>query len=141
MRNGTVRGLVLAGAVVAILPALAGCDYWPPALQSQIEQLQAEAQSALAERAKRQGQVADVTKRKDELQARVDDLARSNRDLTGKLAGLEQALVAEKEKAAHLAKAAFKPAAKPVAAKTASKPPVKKVDKKKTAQAATKKRA
>ncbi|WP_447976769.1 hypothetical protein [Candidatus Nitrospira bockiana] len=99
-----------------------GCDYWPPALQAQIEQLQAEAQATAAERAKLLGQLNEANKIKDELQARVDDLSRTNRELMAKVSGLEQALVAEKEKVTHLAKAkaVVKPAAKP--AKAVAKP-------------------
>ena len=59
---------------------IAGCDYWPPALQTQIEQLQSELQAATAEKVQLQNQVAAVTKAKDDLQTQVDDLSRAGRD-------------------------------------------------------------
>jgi hypothetical protein len=114
--------------------AVSGCDYWPPALQAQIEQLQQEAQIAAAERTKMVAQVSESNAAKQELQARVDDLTRSNRELSGRVSGLEQALAAEREKTSRLAKAA----AKPVPAKSVAKAAAKKTAKKKPA---SKKRA
>jgi chromosome segregation ATPase len=110
---------------------VSGCDYWPPALQAQIEQLQQEAQVANAERAKMIAQLNESNGAKQELQARVDDLTRSNRELTGRVSGLEQALVAERDKTSRLAKANSRPVsvksvAKPAAKNTVKKKPVSK---------------
>ena len=118
------------GALMMMSMAVSGCDYWPPALQAQIEQLQQEAQIAAAERTKMVAQVSESNAAKQELQARVDDLTRSNRELTGKMAAVEQALTAEREKTSRLAKAA----SKPVLAKSVAKPGTKKTTKKKPAQ-------
>ena len=41
-----------SGALMTLSMTVSGCDYWPPALQAQIEQLQQEAQLATADRAK-----------------------------------------------------------------------------------------
>jgi len=114
------------GALMMVSMAVSGCDYWPPALQAQIEQLQQEAQLATAERAKMVAQLNESNGAKQELQARVDDLSRSNRELTGRMSGLEQALMVEREKTTRLAKAA----SKPVSAKSMAKPAVKKTVKK-----------
>jgi len=114
------------GALMMMSMAVSGCDYWPPALQAQIEQLQQEAQVANAERAKMVAQFNESNAAKQELQARVDDLTRSNRELTGKLSGLEQALMTERDKTSRLAKAA----SRPVSAKSMAKPAVKKTVKK-----------
>jgi len=114
------------GALMMVSMAVSGCDYWPPALQAQIEQLQQEAQLATAERAKMVAQLNESNGAKQELQARVDDLSRSNRELTGRMSGLEQALMVEREKTSRLAKAA----SKPVSAKSMAKPAVKKTVKK-----------
>jgi hypothetical protein len=105
---------------------LSGCDYWPPALQAQIEQMQVEAQTAAAERAKVQGQLVEAIKAKDELQVRVDELTRSNRELSGRVAGLEQTLASEREKVSRLAKASSKPAPVKTVVKTTAKSAVKK---------------
>lgn len=114
------------GALMMVSMAVSGCDYWPPALQAQIEQLQQEAQLATVERAKMVAQLNESNGAKQELQARVDDLSRSNRELTGRMSGLEQALMVEREKTTRLAKAA----SKPVSAKSMAKPAVKKTVKK-----------
>ena len=45
-----VMGFFATGIIGAML-MLTGCDFWPPALQAQIEQLHAEAQQAAADKA------------------------------------------------------------------------------------------
>jgi DNA repair exonuclease SbcCD ATPase subunit len=105
---------------------LSGCDYWPPALQAQIEQMQVDAQIAIAERAKLQGQLTETMKMKEELQVRVDDLTRSNRELSGRVSTLEQALASEREKISRMAKSAHKPAPAKAVAKTDHKTTAKK---------------
>jgi hypothetical protein len=129
-------GKRLCGIVAMLIMGMSvsGCDYWPPALQAQIEQLQQKAQVAAAERTKMVSQVNEANTIKQELQARVDDLTRTNRELTGRMSGIEQALMVEREKSIRLAKVA----AKPASMKTAGKPSVKKVVRKKPV---TKKRA
>jgi uncharacterized protein (DUF3084 family) len=87
---------------------LSGCDYWPPALQAQIEQLRSEAQLAAAERAKVEGQLRDAIKQRDEMQARVDELTRLNRDLAARTSALEQSLTAEQQKSAKAGKSSAK---------------------------------
>lgn len=125
VRNGKILSAMVATLVLGM--AVSGCDYWPPALQAQIEQLQQEAQVAAAERTKMVAQVSETNTIKQELQARVDDLTRTNRELTGKLSNLEQALLVEREKNSRLAKAT----AKSMPVKTAAKPSPKKTAKKK----------
>jgi hypothetical protein len=120
---GRVGGLLLLIGLTTF--GLAGCDYWPPALQAQIEQMQVDAQIATAERAKLQGQLTETMKMKEELQVRVDELTRSNRELSGRVSTLEQVLASEREKFGRLAKAAQKPLAKTVV-KTTQKTPQKK---------------
>src|SRR5581483_3753112 len=60
--TGRRMGAVVGSAVAVLLMGigLSGCDYWPPALQAQIEQLQAEAQAAAAERVKLLGQLNEA---------------------------------------------------------------------------------
>ena len=79
-RTVMVRNLVAVAAITIVSVGLSGCDYWPPALQTQIEQLRSELQSATAEKTQLQNQLASITKVKDDLQAQVDDLSRANRD-------------------------------------------------------------
>ena len=70
--------LTIAG--IGALFLLAGCDFWPPALQAQIEQLRAEAQQATADKALLQNQLNAANKAKEELQIRVEDLTRVNKE-------------------------------------------------------------
>jgi chromosome segregation ATPase len=105
---------------------LAGCDYWPPALQTQIEQLRSELQTVTMEKAQLQTQLASLSKAKDDLQVQVDDLARTNRDKSTMIASLQSSVTTLQERLAKAPKpATAKPATKP-AVKTAQKAPVKK---------------
>jgi chromosome segregation ATPase len=85
---------------------LSGCDYWPPALQTQIEQLHAELQGATVEKAQLQNQLASMTKMKDDLQVQVDELSRANRDKVSAISNLQGSLAAAQERLAKLEKAA-----------------------------------
>ena len=121
--RGTRVGMMLGSVIVAgaMGVGLSGCDYWPPALQAQIEQLRAEAQGFAAERARLESQVAQTAKMRDELQARVTELMTQNQEMTTKLAALEQSLAAERDKAAKMGKPAAKSAKKPAAKKSVAK--------------------
>jgi len=130
MKARLTRHIFGAAALVALSMIVSGCDYWPPALQAQIEQLQQEAQIATAERTKMIAQLNEENTIKQELQARVEDLTRTNRELIGRISALDQALNAERDKTSRLAKAS----AKPPPVKTAAKPAPKKTAKKKPAQ-------
>jgi len=112
---------------------VAGCDYWPPALQAQIEQLRQEAQQTSTERLKLESQLMDARKERDQVQSRLDELSRSNQALSAEIAKLETALTNERDKVAKMTKAAPAPkvAAKP-AAKSTSKSATKSTAKKKT---------
>lgn len=132
----SARGLVLAAGMALMLT---GCDYWPPALQAQIEQLKAEVQTAAAERATLDNQLKDAVKAKEEIQARLDELSRLNRELAGNIANLKQALDAEREKTAKLGKSGAKAAPK-AAAKSAPAPAKKKPAAKTQAKAHAKKK-
>ncbi len=104
----------LAVLAIALAMGVSGCDYWPPALQAQIEQLRGEAQTATAEKIKLESQVAMLTNEKGAMHARVDELARLLKTRADQVASLEQSLATEREK---VAKMSAKPAAKAAAAK------------------------
>lgn len=108
--------------------ALSGCDYWPPALQAQIEQLRSEAQAAAEERARFENELREANKQKEQLMARVDELTRSNQTLSAQLSKLEQMLAAEREKlkAAKIAQAKASQATKGTSKKKPAKPSAKK---------------
>ena len=122
--------------VIVMAAMLSGCDYWPPALQTQIEQLRAELQTVTMEKTQLQSQMVSLTRAKDDLQTQVDDLTRTNRDKSAMIAGLQSSVASLQErvvksskpataKAASSKPASLKPATKS-SAKTVSKAPVKK---------------
>ena len=107
--------LTVAG--VAALLMLTGCDFWPPALQAQIEQLHAEAQQAAADKALLQNQLNAANKAKEELQIRVEDLTRVNKEKSAMIANLEHTLSAAREQAGKGKSQAVKTSGKTVAKK------------------------
>jgi hypothetical protein len=118
-----VRGLLFVGLLSI---GLSGCDYWPPALQAQIEQMQVEAQIATAERAKLQSQLTDTMKMKDELQSRVDELSRTNSGFSKRISTLELALLTEREKVDRLTRVLHQPPSSKITKKVAPNLPSKK---------------
>ncbi len=114
-----VMGLCVLGVSSIVLT---GCDFWPPALQAQIEQLHSEAQQAAADKALLQNQLNAANKAKEELQIRVEDLTRVNKEKSTMIASLEHTIAAARERAAKAVKTnTAKPAAKP-AVKKSTKP-------------------
>ena len=127
IRPVMLRNLVAVAAITIFSLGLSGCDYWPPALQTQIEQLRSELQSATVEKTQFQNQLASLTKVKDDLQAQVDDLARANRDKTSMINSLQNSLAAAQERLAKSAKVtAPKAGAVKPSAKVTQKAPAKK---------------
>jgi outer membrane murein-binding lipoprotein Lpp len=111
-----VMGLSALGFGSMLL--LAGCDFWPPALQAQIEQLHSEAQQTAADKALLQNQLNAANKAKEELQIRVEDLTRVNKEKSAMIANLEHTIAAARERAAKVVKTSVaKPAAKAVVKK------------------------
>lgn len=96
----------MAVLAVGCTLTLAGCDYWPPALQTQIEQLRSELQTVTAEKTQLQTQLASITKVKDDLQVQVDDLSRANRDKSTMIASLQNSVTALQERLNRTSKAA-----------------------------------
>jgi peptidoglycan hydrolase CwlO-like protein len=101
-----VRNLVAAAAITIVSMGLSGCDYWPPALQTQIEQLRSELQMVTMEKTQLQNQLASFSKVKDDLQVQVDDLTRANRDKSTMINSLQNSLSAAQERLLRSAKAA-----------------------------------
>ena len=105
-RTVMVRNLVAVAALTIVSMGLSGCDFWPPALQTQIEQLRSELQSVTMEKTQLQNQLASIAKVKDDLQAQVDDLSRASRDKSTMLNSLQNSLAAAQGRLAKSAKAA-----------------------------------
>lgn len=87
--------VICVGAAVS----LAGCDYWPPTLQDEIEQLRAEIQTLTMEKTQLQAQVVDLARVKQELQEQMDDLSRTNREKSVIISGLQSQLEVVRTKA------------------------------------------
>lgn len=98
MRSLWMQGLYTAFGIGLML-SLVGCDYWPPALQAQIEQIRSETQTLAMEKAQLQGQVMDLSKAKQEFQSQVDELNRMNREKTAMIMSLQKQLDAVRAKA------------------------------------------
>lgn len=117
-RIAMVRNLVAVAALSIGSLGLSGCDYWPPALQTQIEQLRSELQMVTMEKTQLQNQLASFSKVKDDLQTQVDDLTRANRDKSTMINSLQNSLSAAQERLRNSTKAstpkasAVKPSAK-----------------------------
>ena len=118
IRTVKVRNFVMVAAMTIVSVGLSGCDYWPPALQTQIEQLRTELQTVTAEKAQMQNQYASFAKIKEDLQAQVDDLSRANRDKSTMIASLQSSLTSAQER---LARSGKGPAPKAAALKASTK--------------------
>jgi len=126
MLVATRQAMRLAGAVLGFgfMLSMTGCDYWPPALQAQVEQLRSETQTLATEKAQLQVQINDLSNARRDLQSQLDEMSRVNREKTVMITSLQHqvdALRAKGAKAVVSAKAPVKPAAKSTA-----KQPVKK---------------
>ena len=117
--NRSIGAFLGLGLVLGV----AGCDYWPPALQAQIEQMRSETQTLTMEKTQLQAQVNDLAKAKQDMQTQIDELARMNREKTGMITSLQNQLDALRAKAAKAItpKAPAKPAAKATAKQTTKK--------------------
>ncbi|MDH4301926.1 MAG: hypothetical protein OEV51_07610 [Nitrospira sp.] len=91
MSSYSMRGVYTVFGCGLIL-SLVGCDYWPPALQAQIEQMRLETQTLAMEKAQLQGQVLDLSKAKQEVQSQMDELSRMNREKTAMIMSLQKEL-------------------------------------------------
>lgn len=87
-----------------LLLAMTGCDWWPPALQSQIEQLKTDLQTLTAERTRLEQQVSALSRAREDLQARVDQLVQVNKERGTMIADLERSLKAARQQKAAPAK-------------------------------------
>lgn len=80
-----------------LLLTMAGCDWWPPALQSQIEQLKTDLQTLTAERTRLEQQVSALSRAREDLQTRVDQLTQVNKERGAMIADLERSLKASRQ--------------------------------------------
>ncbi|MBH0194329.1 MAG: hypothetical protein HP494_01715 [Nitrospira sp.] len=126
MIMGRRPAMSLAGVALGLgcLVGMTGCDYWPPALQAQVEQLRSETQTLATEKAQLQVQINDLSNARRDLQSQLDEMSRVSREKTVMITSLQHqvdALRAKGAKAAVSAKASVKPASKTTAKQPAKK--------------------
>lgn len=117
---------------VGLVLSTTGCDYWPPALQVQIEQLQSDMQTLMIEKTQLQAQVTDLSRIKQDLQTQLDELSRVNQEKTTIITDLQNQLQSVRQKSlkatgAHTStkKMAVKPSIKPSAQAPAKQQPLR----------------
>ncbi len=91
--NNVWGRLFLAGFMML---GLSGCEYWPPALLAQLEQLRNHVQDLSDERVELETQLREATVLRDELVAQVDTLARENKQLRRKVSRLDRTVAARR---------------------------------------------
>jgi len=74
------RGILMLG-----LLSLNGCDYWPPALQNQIEGLRADLEAVMEERQQLSIELAEMKANSESMVREVEEKARQNADLERRL--------------------------------------------------------
>lgn len=96
-RRSVRQALGMALGFVCLL-STAGCDYWPPALQAQIEQMRSEMDALNVEKTQLQSQVNDLSRARQDLQIRFDELSRVSREKTDLITSLQRRLEAAHSK-------------------------------------------
>ena len=116
-KHQAIRLVVLVLGLGSLV-SLTGCDYWPPALQAQIEQLRSETQTLATEKAQLQVQINDISNARREMQSQLDEIGRLNREKTEIINSLQRqvdSLRSKTVKAVAPSKASAKPATKSIA--------------------------
>ncbi|HZC67377.1 MAG TPA: hypothetical protein VE201_02045 [Nitrospirales bacterium] len=83
-----VGAIALAGCLIG----LSGCDWWPPALQQRIGELEAKAKAAETEKSALLKKVTDVSQAADDCKAQSDQMARAQADLKARVDQLQASL-------------------------------------------------
>ena len=83
-----LTGAIRRGVLMLGLLSLNGCDYWPAALQSQIEGLQSELNDALDDRQRLDQELRDLRSAQNSLERELESNARENNALRQRLATL-----------------------------------------------------
>jgi DNA repair exonuclease SbcCD ATPase subunit len=84
----------IAGAIACagILTVLAGCDWWPPALQERIGQQEAQIKILQAENTRLQAKVAELTKATDALKAQAAQAEQTGSEMKAQIEQLKVSL-------------------------------------------------
>ena len=84
----TTMRLLGSGILMLGLVSLAGCDYWPPALQTQIEALRTDLEAVMEERQQLSIELAEMKTNSASMEREVEEKARQNADLEQRLSAL-----------------------------------------------------
>ena len=84
-RSGVLAVIAFTGIASV---GLAGCDYWPPALQTQIETLRAQLNDALDDRQRLDHELEELKTTQSSLQREIEEKARENDALQNRLAAM-----------------------------------------------------
>jgi len=84
----TFMPLVGRGILMVGLLSLSGCDYWPPALQTEIEGLRADLEEAMEERQKLTIELAEMKTNSASIEREVEEKAGQNAELERRLSAL-----------------------------------------------------
>lgn len=87
LSTSTSRTLCLGLILVAM--TITGCDYWPPALLTQLEQLRIHVQDLSDERAEMEARLRQAIMSQEELEGQVLDLTRQNETLRHSITSLK----------------------------------------------------
>lgn len=96
------RTLSLGLALIAM--TITGCDYWPPALLTQLEQLRIHVQDLSDERAEMEAHLRESILSQEELQGQVLDLTRQNETLRQSITSLKQTQTQQQARSPRIAK-------------------------------------
>ncbi len=91
-RMSDIARVVGAIALAGCLIGLSGCDWWPPALQQQIEELGAKVKAAEAEKSAVLKKMADVSQAAEDCRVKSDQMAKAQADLKARVDQLQTAL-------------------------------------------------
>jgi hypothetical protein len=83
-----VGAIALAGCLIVV----SGCDWWPPALQQRIGELEANVQAAEAEKSALLKKAAEVSQAAEDCKAQSDQMAKAQVDLQARVDQLQAAL-------------------------------------------------
>ncbi len=87
-RARVVGAIALAGCLIV----LSGCDWWPPALQQRIGELEAKVKAAEVDKSTLQKKVAEVSKAAEDCKAQSVQLAQAQNEMKSQIDQLKAAL-------------------------------------------------
>lgn len=90
MKTDRVFPIIRDVTLLVGLLSFTGCDYWPPALQSHIEELQAELNDSMDVRHRLDQELTDLRVEQASLQREVEEKARENEQLQQRLAAVSR---------------------------------------------------